>query len=50
MAEAVHRSLHDATVKDVRVVGIYGAFMEHTIYMIVEADDINVLNRFLLRE
>jgi hypothetical protein len=42
------RSLHDATVKDVKAVGIYGAFMEHTIYMILEANDINMLNRFLL--
>ncbi len=30
------------------VKGIYGAFMEHTVYIVVEADDIDQLNRFLL--
>jgi hypothetical protein len=27
---------------------MYGAFMEHTIYLIVQADDFEQLNRFLL--
>ncbi len=40
-------SLHDATVPGVNVVGYWGAFMEHTIYFIVEADDFDMLNRFL---
>ncbi len=27
---------------------VYGCFMEHTIYLVVEADDVQQLNRFLL--
>ena len=42
------RSLHDASVSDVTLVAMYGAFMEHTIYLIVEADDFEQLNKFLL--
>ena len=42
------RSLHDASVEGVDVKAVYGAFMEHTIYFIVEADDFEQLNRFLL--
>ncbi|HEX7195563.1 MAG TPA: hypothetical protein VF364_01880 [Candidatus Limnocylindria bacterium] len=30
------------------LVAMYGAFMEHTIYLIVQADDFEQLNRFLL--
>lgn len=42
------RSLHDATVEGVRVVGVYGAFTEHVIFLVVEADDLNAVHRFLL--
>lgn len=42
------RSLHDASVPGVDVKAVYGAFMEHTIYMVVEADDFTKLNKFLL--
>ena len=42
------RKFHDAAVEGVTVHGVYGAFMEHTIYMVVEADDFNLLNKFLL--
>jgi hypothetical protein len=42
------RKFHDASVEGVTVHGVYGAFMEHTIYMVVEADDFNLLNKFLL--
>lgn len=42
------RSLHDATVEGVDVVAVYGAFMEHVVYLVVEADDIDQLNKFLL--
>ena len=42
------RSLHDATVPGVDVVAVYGAFMEHVIYLVVEATDLEMLNRFLL--
>lgn len=34
------RSLHDASVAGVDVKAVYGSFMEHTIYLVVEADDI----------
>ena len=42
------RKFHDSSVSEVTVHGVYGAFMEHTIYMIVEADDLDMLNKFLL--
>jgi len=42
------RSLHDATVPDVKLVAMYGSFMEHVVYLIVEATDIDMLNKFLL--
>jgi hypothetical protein len=41
------RSLHDATVDGVDVKAVYGAFPEHVVYLIVEADDIDRLNQFL---
>ena len=41
-------SLHDASVSEVTLVAMYGAFMEHRIYLIVEADDFEQLNKFLL--
>ncbi len=41
-------SLHDTTVADVRLLAMYGSFMEHVIYLIVEANDIDMLNKFLL--
>lgn len=42
------RKFHDASTEGVTVHGVYGAYMEHTIYMVVEADDFNQLNKFLL--
>jgi len=42
------RSLHDADVDGVRVLGVYGAFTEHVIFMVVEADDLDAVHRFLL--
>jgi uncharacterized protein DUF3303 len=41
-------SFRDTTVPGVRLVAAYGAFMEHVVYLIVEANDIDELNRFLL--
>jgi hypothetical protein len=46
--EGGSRKFHDSTTEGVTVHGVYGAFMEHTIYMVVEADDFNQLNKFLL--
>ena len=42
------RSLYDADADGVTAVGIYGAYAEHTMYYIVEADDIKAVHRFLL--
>lgn len=42
------RSLHDASVPGVEVKGIYGAFMEHTVFLVVEASELEQLNLFLL--
>jgi hypothetical protein len=42
------RKFHDSSVSEVTVHGVYGAYMEHTIYMVVEADDFALLNKFLL--
>lgn len=42
------RSLHDATVPGVRLVAMYGNFMQHVTYLVVEAADIDQLNAFLL--
>ena len=41
-------SLHDSSVTGVRLVAMYGSFMEHCIYLIVEASDVESLNLFLL--
>jgi hypothetical protein len=42
------RSFQDASVTDVKVIAIYGAFMEHRVFLVVEASEIEALNRFLL--
>jgi hypothetical protein len=41
------RSLHDASVAGVEVKGVYGAFTEHVVFLLVEADDIDALHLFL---
>lgn len=41
-------SLRDKSVEGVDLKASYGAFMEHTVYMIVETDDLEKLNKFLL--
>jgi hypothetical protein len=41
-------SLHDTSVDGVRLLAMYGAFMQHVIYLIVEASDLESLNLFLL--
>jgi hypothetical protein len=42
------QALYDADAADVNVVGIYGSFMNHVIYYVVEAADIEKINTFLL--
>jgi hypothetical protein len=41
-------SLHDATVQGVTVHGVWGAFTEHVVFMLVESDDLEQIHRFLL--
>jgi hypothetical protein len=41
------RSLHDSSVEGVRVVGVYGAFTEHVVFLVVEADDLDAVQLFL---
>ncbi len=40
-------SLFDATAPGTKLVGFYGSLMEHTLYLIVDADSIDALNKFL---
>jgi hypothetical protein len=41
------RSLHDSSAQGVRVVGVYGAFTEHVVFLVVEADDLDAVQLFL---
>jgi hypothetical protein len=41
------RTLHNAQAPSVRVVGIYGAYSEHVVFMVVEADDLDAVHAFL---
>ncbi len=40
-------SLFDATVDGVRLVGRYGANAQHTLFLIVEADEVTAIQKFL---
>ncbi len=42
------RSLIDESVTGVTLVAAYGAFSAHTMYLVVEADDVQQVNLFLL--
>ena len=42
------RSLHDTTVEGVTVHGVWGAFSEHVVFLLVEADDLEAVHRVLL--
>lgn len=42
------RSLHDASVEGVNVLGVYGAFSEHVVFILAEAEDLEAIHRFLL--
>lgn len=46
--EGGSNSLFDANVEGVKLIGRYGANSEHVLFFIVEADDWNALQRFLL--
>lgn len=45
--EGGSNSLYDATVEGIRLIGRYGANAQHTLFYIVEADDIDAIHRFL---
>jgi hypothetical protein len=41
-------SLFDETVEGIRLIGRYGANAQHTMFYVVEADDVNAVQLFLL--
>ena len=45
--EGGSNSLYDHTVPGVRLVGRYGANAQHTLFLVVEADDVNAIHKFL---
>jgi hypothetical protein len=40
-------SLYDADVEGLELVGRYGANAQHTLFFVVEADDVNAIHKFL---
>ncbi len=40
-------SLFDPNVKEVKLIGRYGANAQHTLFYIVEADDVHDIHKFL---
>jgi Domain of unknown function (DUF3303) len=40
-------SLYDDAVPGVHLVGRYGANAQHTLFLVVEADDVNAIHKFL---
>lgn len=40
-------SLFDESVPGVTLVGRYGANAQHTLFLVVEADDVNAIHKFL---
>jgi hypothetical protein len=45
--EGGSNSLYDADVDGVTLIGRYGANAQHTLFYVVEADDVNALQKFL---
>ena len=45
--EGGSNSLFDKTVPGVTLVGRYGANAQHTLFLVVEAEDVNALHKFL---
>ena len=41
------KSLYNADVEGLKLVAMYGAFSEHEMYFIVEADNMKAVNKFL---
>jgi len=46
--EGGSKTLYDASAPGVKLRAMYGAFAEHMIYYVVEADEIAALQQFLL--
>jgi hypothetical protein len=45
--EGGSESLFDPTVPGIRLIGRYGANAQHTLFFIVEADDVTAIHKFL---
>lgn len=45
--EGGSNTLFDPTVPGIKLIGRYGANAQHTLFYIVEAEDVNALHRFL---
>jgi hypothetical protein len=45
--EGGSNSLYDANVEGVTLIGRYGANAQHTLFLVVEADDVNAVHTFL---
>jgi Domain of unknown function (DUF3303) len=45
--EGGSNSLFDASVEGVTLIGRYGANGQHTMFLVVEADDVDAVHRFL---
>ena len=46
--EGGSNSLFDPNVPGIKLIGRYGANAQHTLFLIVESDDVNTLHKFLL--
>ena len=46
--EGGSKVLYDPTVEGIKLLGMYGAFSEHVIYYVVEADNLDAVQKFLL--
>ena len=46
--EGGSKALYNPDVEGVRLRAMYGAFAEHAIFYVVEADDIRAVNQFLM--
>jgi hypothetical protein len=47
LGEGGSNSLLDPTVPEVKLLGRYGANAQHTMFFVVEADDVNAIHKFL---
>ena len=45
--EGGSNSLYDSSVEGITLIGRYGANAQHTLFYVVEADDVNAIHKFL---